>query len=161
MRLLALSPSSRAGGAKARGDAAQLTAQTALNTRLTGLAGDVSDRETAKMGSGDGAYVEDHSRADYASDAEIAALNSMVNDFGGEGVDSDNLNDLTIKSGKSNETQAEKAARLYQEQNPVQPAATVGDIRDEKTGLEKMQYDAGKAITNGGKKMLKSFGYRK
>jgi len=104
------------GGAKARGDAAQLTAQTALNTRLTGLAGDISGRETTKMGSGDGAYVEDHSRADYASDAEIAALNSMVNDFGGEGVDSDNLNDLTTKSNKSNETVGERRERLAMEE---------------------------------------------
>ena len=91
------------GEAKTAGAKAQTDVTSAINTKLGKTVGFISDREKDNQGSGDNAYATDHSLADYSSDAELAALNNLINGFGAD-TSGYNVGDLLNKSGADNTT---------------------------------------------------------
>lgn len=88
------------GGAEGRGAANVAKVTSALQGRVGGLNDSLSQREAGVMGNQQTRYLEDQTRADYATNEELAALDNLINGFGAQ-VDDPTRQDLLNKSGKS------------------------------------------------------------
>lgn len=98
------------GGAAGRGQVYQDAANTALQSRLSGLDQTLSGREAANKADPRKEYQQDHSRADYATNEELSALNNIINGFGAS-TDTATKQDLLNKSGAGEQTRDQYMAR--------------------------------------------------
>jgi hypothetical protein len=98
------------GGAAGRGQVYQDAANTALQSRLSSIDQTLSSREAANKADSAKVYHKDHSRADYASNEELSALDNLINGFGAT-TDAATKQDLLNKSGVGDQTYNEYLAR--------------------------------------------------